>query len=240
MKRLLLVALLLLLAVPVVYAQDAIEPGQVVVGELTTDVYELTYTFEGKEGEVVIIEADPVDVLGDLDDTILILTDPSGAVVVDTTEAFSFGSSLAAATLPASGTYTVTVTRENGADGESVGEFELAVTLPQSVTADSPASNTISSEGRKQYYIVMSDTAFSLNYARSDGEFYPDVIINTINEDDGDLSQVAQLSGETFSVGMMGYFEAGTLYVITVRERFFDFNFSEVTADYTLSVTAAE
>jgi hypothetical protein len=235
-----IVLLLLLLVVPAVYAQELLEPGQVVVGELTADVYELTYAFAGKEGDVVVIEADPVDALGDLNDTILILSDPSGAVLVDTTEAFSFGSSLIAAQLPASGTYTVKVTREDGAAGESVGEFELAVTLPQPITPDAPASSSTSSESRKQYFAVMSDTDFSLSYAKSGGDFFPDVLVSTIDEEDGNLNDVAQLSGTTFSVGMMGYFPANTLYIVTVRERLFDFNFDEVTADYTLSVSLAE
>lgn len=239
MKRLLVVALLFLLVVPAVYAQETIEVGQVVVGELTTDVFELTYTFAGEEGQVVVITADPVDPLGDLNDTILKLRDASGTVLVDTTEAFSFGSSILAVQLPATGTYTVTVTRENGAEGTSVGEFNLVVTSAAPITVDSPVTNSISSEGHDQYYVVNGDADFSLSYTKSAGDFFPDVVVYTIDTTDGSLDEAGILSGNTFSIGTLGYFTANTLYVVTVRERLFDFNFDEVTADYTLTIAPA-
>ena len=231
--------IVMLLAFAGVQAQDAIEYGQSVSAEMTASDYEFRYTFSGNAGDVVIIRMDPVDIFGDLDNPVLLLLGEAG-LIVDTNDSFSFGDALLAAELSAGGEYTVVATREDGIAGDSVGEFTVEMVLAEELTADKALSGTATSDERPQYYIVNSSDAFGVRYEKKGGDLATQINVNTLDADSGGLNEIAVMSGSDLEVGLLGIFDSGSVYIVTVGEAPFDFNFDTVTADFELSLVIAE
>lgn len=221
-----------------VHAQEALQYGTPITAEMTADNYEFTYTFDGKVDDIVVISMNAVDVLGDLNNTKLTLQDGSGTLIA---EYQSFSSNRLFAQLPETATYTVIATRPDGASGADVGEFTLSVDTVPVVEIGASVTNTISSEENAHYYAYNGDTDFYITYKKSGGDFFPEVSVNTIGfiENDGQLNAVGSMNGGSFNIGSIGTFTGGALYIIAVDEALFDFNFSEVTADYTLDILDA-
>ena len=117
--------LALIVAVPAVLAQDSLAYGDTVAGAITSDEFSIEYTFEGTEGDVVVIEMRRTSTDEELRRPAVQLIAPDGDVLGDTSDNFSFGFALLAAQLPESGTYTIIAGRIDGPDGDSVGGFEL-------------------------------------------------------------------------------------------------------------------
>ena len=105
-------------------AQDAIEAGDTVTGELTEDTFAVEYTYEGKADEVVVITLAPVDVLGELNNPAIIVRDEGGD---DLLRYDGYGSSTVVVLLPEDGEYTIVATRTDDAAGTSIGEYTLTV-----------------------------------------------------------------------------------------------------------------
>ncbi|MCU0497744.1 MAG: hypothetical protein MUF87_10365 [Anaerolineae bacterium] len=234
--------LIALFGAALVQAQDSesIEYNEPVEGEFTEDDFEFAYTFEGSEGDVIIARVDPVELFGDFDNSILILEDPNGDTVFDTTDAFSFGRSQAAAQLEEDGEYTLIVTREDGEDGESVGEYILEVVLAEELTLDEAVAGEANSEDRPQYYYVLSEDDFGLQYMR-DGDFAATVTVNVISDEDtGAFDDVATLGGSEIEGGALYNLDADTLYVVTVGRGLFDIIFDEADTEFELMVIEAQ
>ncbi len=221
-----------------VHAQEALQYGTPITAEMTAEQFEFTYTFDGKVNDVVVISMSPVDPLGSLNNTKLTLQNAAGEIVA---EYESFSSNQLFAQLPESASYTVIATRPEGAAGADVGEFTLSVDSIPMIELGASVSDSISSAGPDHYYAYIGDSDFYISYSKSAGDFFPEVSVNTIGfiENDGQLNSVGSMSGGSFSIGSIGTFTGGQLYVIELDEALFDFNFSEVTADYTLDVLDA-
>jgi hypothetical protein len=85
------------------------------------------WTFAGRANQVISVLAVPIS--GDLD-PVLQVTGPDGAIVGENDDRDSLvqDAGLEALILPADGTYTVRVTRYEGASGTTVGEYRLTLT----------------------------------------------------------------------------------------------------------------
>jgi len=237
-KRILILLTLCIFAILPVRAQEALQYGTPITAEMTAELYEFTYTFEGKLNDVVVVAMIPVDALGDLNNTQLTLQTASGDVLATYQ---SFGSNRVFAQLPETAAYTVIATRPDGAAGADVGEFTLSVDSIPMIEIGASIPGTISSEDTAHYYAYNGDTDFYISYRKSAGDFFPEVSVNSIGfvENDGQLNAVGSISGGSVTLGSIGTFAGSQLYVIEVDEALFDFNFSEVTADYTLDVLDA-
>lgn len=240
--RLLSVAALLLVAsLATAQGGEAIKYGEVVKGEMTEDEYEFTYTFEGSDGDVIIIAFSPVDEFGDLNSPIIVLTDPEGDTVADTTNNFVFGSLIAAAELKDDGEYTLLVTRADGKSGESVGEFTVEVVNLPVLEAGKPLTEEeTDSESRSQYYAVKSEDDWGLSYLKLDGTMEVEITINTINTSGANLSPVASVDGDLLTEVAIGIFDGDETYIVSVGEPLFAFNFSKVKAEYSLELLTFE
>jgi hypothetical protein len=219
-------------------AQEALQYGTPITAEMTAEQFEFTYTFDGKVNDVVVISMNPVDPLGNLNNTKLTLQNAAGGIIA---EYQSYSSNQLFAQLPESAAYTVIATRPDGAAGADVGEFTLSVDSIRMIEIGASVTDTISSAGNDHYYAYSGDGDFYISYSKSAGDFFPEVSVNTIGfiENDGQLNAVGSMSGGSFNIGSIGTFAGGQLYVIELDEALFDFNFSEVTADYTLDVLDA-
>ncbi len=240
MKRLLVFVLLAVLAMgATVQAQDSLTYNTPVTGEMTETDYEFTYKFDGTEGDVVVIDLEPVDPLGDLENPILMLQGPDGDMVGDTTDFFTFGSVSLALELPSTGAYTLTVTRADGDAGESVGEFTLEVIQAEALAVGGAVSGSTDSDSRTQYYYVNAAQEFGVSYEKLTGDFYAQLAVNLIDET-GSLREVAVASGDEAERLALGSFDADTLYLVTISRPLFSFAFNTVTAEYELQVTEAQ
>lgn len=236
----LVLAVAMLAALVPAYAQGGgtIEYNSTVTGEMTNENFELAYTFSGAAGDVVIASVEPVDFLGDFESPTLTLTAADGTVVAYRT---GYSSADIAAVLPADGDYSLTVGREDGPDGTSVGEFYLSLWLPEVLASGSSVTGSTDSDS-VVFYAVKDLAAFSLSYEKSGGDFGPEISVNAIiTEPDyadefGYLDDLAAIYGSVITAGSMTIDGSESVYVIKIDEALFDFNFSTVTADYTLTI----
>ena len=119
----------LLLAMPV-FAQEgnAITYDEVVTGEITNDIPEISYTFEGNAGNTITIS---MTASGAQFDTYLRLLGPDGDEVTFNDDSGGMLNSLIGPlSLPEAGTYTIVATRccpPNNLDSGSSGVFELVI-----------------------------------------------------------------------------------------------------------------
>jgi hypothetical protein len=232
-----LCALLLVISLPV-QAQTALKYGAVVTDDMTADDYEFAYTFVGDAGDVILVAMEPVDVLGDLDETQLRLLDAEGEVLV---EDDSFGRTVIFAVLPDDGEYTLIATRPDGVEGSAVGEFTLQLALLPEVEIGSSIRDTVTNRKGDHYYVYRGAADFYLTYRKTGGDFGPEVSVNQLDDpnEDGRLEVVGALRGSDVQMGSMGVFPGEALYIIRLGEAVFDFYFGDVTADYQLDILNA-
>lgn len=240
MKRLLMMFVILVMSVAVVSAQEPLEPDTPVRGEITNEAFEVEYTFSGTADSVVVIEMLAEDEDGFTNDLTaqVIILDSSGSVVIDTAENFVFSDAVLVTVLPADDDYTLLASRENGRSGDTEGEYTLQLIVPQVLGVGDSVESTASSENNAEYYVVNADSDYILRYNKSAGDYDPEINISTIDDNNSDFEDYALASGQLDTVAM-GNIEAG-IYVVRIQEAFFSFYFDEVTADYSLSVIAAE
>lgn len=120
--------------------------GDVVTGEITNDVFEQRYEFEGTEGDVVNITTEADLEAGSLDSTLTLL-DPNGDILAenDDIDFTTTNSALTDVNLTATGVYTIVVSRFLGADGFTEGPYTLTLTATETATpseTDDTDSNT--------------------------------------------------------------------------------------------------
>ncbi len=123
LEKLLVILVVLGLSAPV-YAQNAINPGDSVQGELSNSTAQ--YSFTAKTGETVVIALN-----SDAFDPLLELSDASGSQVGRDDDSGGFPNARLVFTAPVDGTYTITVTSFSGA---ATGAYTLSLTT-QTATA---------------------------------------------------------------------------------------------------------
>ena len=134
---------------------DSLAYDSEVSGTITNEIFENSYTFGGREGDVITIEMSATD--GNLD-TFVTLLDPNGSELANNDDAdlTSTNSSIAEFTLPESGIYTVVASRYLAASGTTTGEFSLIITLVSAGDGDDTDTtdndNTPVSEGLVTIY----------------------------------------------------------------------------------------
>jgi len=132
-KRNLLIILLLILMVSwaaVAQAQTAerIGYGELVNGELTTATPEMTYEFEAKSGDVIVVA-----MAAEFDTRLYINNDAGTELISDDDTGFGTDSLIANYTIPAAGTFTIRATSFSGSAEGSFGLYVDEVSALQSV-----------------------------------------------------------------------------------------------------------
>jgi hypothetical protein len=241
MKRLIISAILviaLLLTALAVQAQDAGIPityGESVVGTISNEAPEVTYTFEGSEGDVIVAEMGALDPFGDLSSVLLRLVGPDGAMIG---ELDSFATVVFASQLPTSGSYTLVATRY---DETSFGDFSLRLVLPELLKPGASVDGEVSSEVNT-YYVFSGEEPFSLTFTQNSGDFRPQLSVNSIGSSlyTNGLNEIAYLQGSLLTSGTLNITPNAAVasgpYIISFSEALFDFNFDLVTAQFTLTV----
>lgn len=164
--RLTLLSLFLLataIAPALTLAQDGglIVYGQVVTGQITSDVYEVRYTFQGTAGDTILISMSALDesTTGPRLDSYLELLGINGeSLYTDDDSGGNLNSLLGPVTLQETGVYTVIATRFQRASGTSTGQFELVVNQAQltPVALDTPVTATLNDEQPRAFFTYSS------------------------------------------------------------------------------------
>ncbi len=240
MKRLSILFMFVLLLVPVamVNAQEPLEVGVPVAGEITNSEFEVEYTFTGNGGDVILISMPTLDEDGysnDLDGE-LILLDSENNIVASTAQNYDFYVVLATQ-LPADGEYLVIATRSDGRAGDTEGTFEVKLIVPEAMAMGDSATGSAGSETGSEYFVINSEEDFIFLYSKTEGDFYPEIEVKVLNDNNSGLDDFAIASGELDRVAL-GDFEAG-IYIVELTEGF-NYYFDPVTAEFELAVTSTE
>jgi hypothetical protein len=240
LSSIIVAAFVMALAVVPTLAQEMLEPGTPVTGELTDEIAANEYTFEGLENQVVIIG---LSYIGDSYDQFnypgIILRDSAGTEIMSN---YGYYTTMLVWQLPADDTYTVVATRtDDTADGApTVGEYQLLLTLPTELTMGEATEAEISSLSTPHYYVITSEDFFTMSIIRG-GDFALEFTVNDFNTEDsaGQLSSIVTISGKYAYRGLVGDIPAGT-YIVQVGQGAFDFYDEEVTANYTIFIQLSE
>lgn len=136
---------------------------------ITSDEFAFEYTFEGGEGDVVVVEMRRTNTDEDMTRPEIHLLDSEGEEIATTAETFSYGAAVLVAKLTDSATYTIVATRNDDADGDSVGEFELELIQPTMLEAGADLiDGEIDNDARDQYYYLPADGEVTVLYQPGD------------------------------------------------------------------------
>jgi hypothetical protein len=194
---------------------------------------------QGTEGDLVLAQLIPADAFDGLRQPTLILLN-SDFDVIATVDA-SLAPAVMAIKLPYSGDYYILASRVDGRSGESEGEFTLLVDKLEFLTQETLIKGSANNE-QTVYYAVEDLSQYQIHYARTDGDYYPEIAVLTIDEDDyGDsnLKEIASISGSNMQMGSINV-DIEDAVIIAIREPAFQFNFSEVSCTFELSLTSVK
>lgn len=225
-----------------IYAQDddsVIEYGSRTKGEITNRNFEIEYQFEGTSGDIVAIQVIPDDAFSGLSNVVIILLDEDFNVIEDVSGSLATTSLFYR--LRENAQYNIIVSRRNGRSGDAQGAYTLLLTkidllrVGERITGSATTDTT-------SFYAVIADTVADLIYEKTGGTFAPNISINIIKEGFGDnnLTKVVSLEGDELERVAVRIPRPGILYIISVGEALFDFNFTEKTVLYSLELVAAD
>jgi hypothetical protein len=144
-------------------------------GTISSTSYEAIYTFAGTEGDLITIQGSATS--GNLDPSIT-LTDSFGNIIArndDDLAAETINSLLERVQLPASGYYSIVVSRYQGATGTTAGDYRLKLTL------DTPGT---SGRVNPRYAILNPIQSGSVN---SNSSIFIDFLVGDQFSDDGEF-----------------------------------------------------
>jgi thiol-disulfide isomerase/thioredoxin len=181
----------------------AINYGATITSSISDEVYEEFYTFDGSAGDVVTIRM--FNVTGTQLDTLLILQGPDGGELArnDDMSNVSSNSLIEEFTLPQDGQYTIIATRYNGAEGETVGIYQLLLRLTapegeeEAENSDTDTADEVSAATSISYGDTVSGEITDENYEQSfafEGNEGDSVTIR-LAADGSSLDTVVQLLG---------------------------------------------
>lgn len=229
MKKLAFLMMLVALVVvvmPVSAQAIKITYGETVEGELA-DAGEASYTFAGAAGDVVVVNFGDFAYEGTLNGASLSIQDSNGTELA-ASEGFSTTQTYTQ--LPADGTYTVVATTT-----DLGGVYTLTLVNAPVLEADAAVEGTLTNE-EVNYFSIVTGAPFNLAYARTDGEFHPQVAVKA--QGDFGLTDIAVLYGSQLNAGSMDVEPVEeTVYLVIVEQALFDFTFSTVSASYSLTFT---
>ncbi|MCA9903182.1 MAG: hypothetical protein KC547_04940, partial [Anaerolineae bacterium] len=231
MQRLVVCIVLLMavmMVVPAALAQESMAYGDTVTNSITSDMFSFEYTFEGGEGDVVVVEMRRTNTDEDMTRPEIHLLASDGEEIATTAETFSYGSAVLVAKLTDSGTYTIVATRNDGADGDNVGEFELELIQPVTLEAGADLiDGEVDNVARDQYYYLPADGEVTVAYQPGDSIYIPIMSVNVVNQ--GTLRPLGQIAGVFIEKGTITIdADAEDIYIVMVAADESDYIFRDV------------
>lgn len=226
-------ALLMVFAVATVHAQDTIEYGEIVFGEITADETEISYTLAVEEGDVVVLDLRRGKD-SELYSTAIIVQDPDGDEVVNTTEDTSANNTIAGFIAEESGDFTVIATRNQYS--ETTGEFELRPTNARVLQSGDEVKGLVDNDSADVYYALPADTDISVSYIQTSGDYYLYFRIYSLdNLNSGSLyASSTAIDGITWTISMTT--ESDYLTLVSVGGDEYDLQHDLISSKFTLTV----
>lgn len=185
-------------------AQNSISYGDTVQGELTNSATKISYTFEGKRGDIAVVQM----IAGVSNGAIgaqLNVTDSNATKLADSAALIIFGrlGEIVVVEVPSDGSYTINV--ESGSSG-TTGTFDLVLLQAEFLELNSPVEGEAKSAGDDQrerytnFYVVESRSDVELRYERVSGNYAPTMIVLSV-EGGNNLFERAFLGGSLLTKG---------------------------------------
>lgn len=226
-------ALLMTFAAATVHAQDSIEYGDIVIGEITEKETEISYTLAVEEGDIVVLDLRRGKD-SELYSTAIIVQDPDGDEVVNTTEDTSANNTISGFVAEESGDFTVIATRNQYS--ETTGEFELRPTKARLLEAGDSVKGLVDNDSADVYYALPFDTETSVSYIQTSGDYYLYFRIYSLdNQNSGSLyASSTAIDGITWTVSFTT--ESDYLTLVSVGGDEYDLQHEDISSKFTLTV----
>lgn len=226
-------ALLMTFAAATVHAQDSIEYGDIVIGEITEKETEVSYTLAVEEGDIVVLDLRRGKD-SELYSTAIIVQDPDGDEVVNTTEDTSANNTISGFVAEESGDFTVIATRNQYS--ETTGEFELRPTKARLLEAGDSVKGLVDNDSADVYYALPFDTETSVSYIQTSGDYYLYFRIYSLdNQNSGSLyASSTAIDGITWTVSFTT--ESDYLTLVSVGGDEYDLQHEDISSKFTLTV----
>lgn len=248
MRKSVIIGLLVLvlasaLGISAVAAQDKtpIELGAWVEGELTNSAYEVKYSFEGKAGQIVLVEMLPKPGTYDLDPAV-ILRDSDGDILGQDDD-FSYPVSVVVAELGADEEYVVLATRSGGSTGSTEGQYWIRVSVVEALTAGAKVEATITSDSEAEtpnLFVIRPEESgeVKIGFSQEPGELYASVELSEWVSDSYptrvfSMDDTANVTNASITVNL----EAGQIYVLNVSRSFGAYAFDPIELVVTVSIS---
>jgi len=228
-------ALLMVFAAATVEAKapTSIAYGDVVEGELTAKVKKIDYTLTVAKGDIVVLDMRRGKD-SELYSTAIIVNDPDGNEVVNTTEDTSANNTVAGFTADSDGDYTVTATRNNYSD--TTGTFELRPTAAKLLQSGDSVKGLVTNDTADVYYALPADTDVKISYAQTTGDYFlyfRIVVLDSKTSASLSASSTA-IKGIIWTVGLKT--EADYMTLVSVGGNEYDLQHDDISSKFTLDV----
>lgn len=216
--------------------------GDDVNGEISTQNFEITYTFDGLAGDIVMItmNAENTDQL----DPYLYLLSGAGDILLQNDDSFGLNSRLIV-NLPADDSYQIIATRRSGRSGNDKGKFSLSLDKVESIELDHLIEGQAIAGENPMLYIFISPitSRYVLYYKHLDGLYFPNIAVSKFSTEYAYTDSIASISGQKVYEGHITIeLEADTVYFIAITNFSYYPSEEEVgnIADYHFSVALVE
>lgn len=231
MKKIVIIALCLVFSIMFTQGQNSdiptIEYDEFVDALMPISAKEVEFQFDGLSGDIIVIEASvSIDnILSGLFPEISLLNE-RGTQIASTSditgglENFDLYTSTLPIELPADGLYTILITTGDFSTLQMDAPFTLRLLKPEILELDKTLDGFVDTNF-SSYYIIISNTTFSVEYERKDGSFYPAVNVGRIA--DGNLEPLGSMYGESMIGGSLILEpNRNTLHLVTITTSPFD------------------
>ncbi len=227
-------ALLMVFAAATVEAKaTTIAYGDLIEDEITAKTTEVEYILSVTSGDIVVLDMRRSKD-SELYSTAIIVQDPDGNEVVNTTEDTSANNTVAGFTAEADGDYTVIATRNKYSD--TVGAFQLRPTAAKLLASGDKIKGLVNNESADVYYALPAETDMRISYTQTAGDYFlyfRIVVLDSQTSASLSASSTA-IKGITWTVGLTT--EADFMTLISVGANEYDLQHDEINSKFTLDV----
>lgn len=229
-------ALLMVFAVAAVEAKapTAIAYDDLIEGEITAKTTEVEYLLTVAKGDIVVLDMRRGKD-SELYSTAIIVQDPNGNEVVNTTEDTSANNTVAGFIADSDGDYTVIATRNKYSD--TTGAFQLRPTSAKLLASGDSIKGLVDNKSADVYYALPADTDVKISYTQTAGDYFLYFRIVVLdNKTSATISASSTaIKGITWTVGLKTD-ASNYLTLVSVGGNEYDLQHDDISSKFTLNV----
>ncbi len=228
-------ALLMIFAAATVEAKapTTIAYGDLIEDEITAKTTEIDYLLTVSKGDIVVLDMRRSKD-SELYSTAIVVQDPDGNEVVNTTEDTSANNTVAGFTADSDGDYTVIATRNKYSD--TVGAFQLRPTSAKLLESGDNIKGLVTNKTADVYYALPANTDAKISYTQTAGDYFlyfRIVVLDSKTSASLSASSTA-IKGMTWTVGFTTETDYMTLVSVGANE--YDLQHDDISSKFTLDV----